>query len=370
MNDPSYLPGSWFAVVSPRAVVLLEDAVSPSRLQSVWDACNGEPSLDDLIEVVTGGRFVGAPFFGIGLLDDTGLRVVVRAGVTAVVGESIGAARSIVGGHTNTWVEEILDEPQSLRLFRDAASSPTLALPVKGGIVYADEITWTPSSSLIVRDSTTTRSQVAPLVLVDPPVQEDLVSVAPVTDSDDSEWSVWQLNEAGELAGSGRGGESREQSELDAHLGQELGAHLGEAPVETGYDRPPLLPEDQPPSLLESRPPHPIEGYLHFSTGQIVPLDRAVIVGRAPSVDYAQRPDLSRSVRIDNLDQDISRNHVEVRLEDGQALVVDLNSANGTMVTIPGQAPQRLTPEEPLRLAIGSIVALSEEISFSYQVSQ
>src|SRR5690242_7170403 len=89
MPDSTYLPGSWYAVVTAGAVVLLEGSVSPSRLQSVWEACNGDPSLDELIEVVTGGRFVGAPFFGIGIADGAGLRVVVRTGVTAVVGESI-----------------------------------------------------------------------------------------------------------------------------------------------------------------------------------------------------------------------------------------------------------------------------------------
>jgi pSer/pThr/pTyr-binding forkhead associated (FHA) protein len=135
------------------------------------------------------------------------------------------------------------------------------------------------------------------------------------------------------------------------------------------------LPEDQPPSLLESRPApdlasdRPIIGSLHFSTGQIVPLDRPVIVGRAPSVDPVIRADQPRVVQIDNLDQDISRNHVEVWFDGRDVLVVDLNSANGTIVAIPGQMPQLLIPQEPFALVGGSVVTLSEEAFFSYEVS-
>ncbi|HST83537.1 MAG TPA: FHA domain-containing protein [Kineosporiaceae bacterium] len=363
MPDPSYLPGSWFAVVTPGAVVLLEGSVTPSRLQSVWEACTADPSLDELIEVVTGGRFVGAPFFGIAIVDGAGLRVVVRAGVTAVVGESIGAARSIVSGNANTWVEETLDEPQSVRLLREATPSAGLALPVYGGIVMADEVTWTPSS-------VNSRTPLAvPVGVVHAPVSEP-APLPPVADPDDSDWAVWELNEAGEL-GSSRSAAEPEQPELgEAEYGSD-------DPRQPWSDSPPLLPEDQPPSLLESRPAaapdlapdRVIIGSLHFSTGQIVPLDRPVIVGRAPFVDPVIRADLPRIVQIDNLDQDISRNHVEVWFDGRDVFAVDLNSANGTIVAIPGQIPQRLAPQEPFALVGGSIVTLSEEIFFSFEVA-
>lgn len=38
MSEAAYLPGSWYAVISPQAVVLVDDSVSPSRLQAIWDA--------------------------------------------------------------------------------------------------------------------------------------------------------------------------------------------------------------------------------------------------------------------------------------------------------------------------------------------
>jgi hypothetical protein len=114
----------------------------------------------------------------------------------------------------------------------------------------------------------------------------------------------------------------------------------------------------------------PTLGYLHFASGQVVALDRPVVLGRAPSAESLDRPGRPRRVQIDNVDPDISRNHVEVRFEGDYAFIVDLNSANGTIVTIPGQAPQHLEPEEPFPLVVGSVVTLSEEISFRYQAAE
>ena len=410
MSAPHYRPGSWFAVVGPRAVVLLDESISPSRLQAIWNAGNGNPTLDELIEGVTGGRFAGAPLFGIAVLDGSRVRIVVRAGVTAVVGESIGLPRSVVGGQADAWAEEVLDELQSVRLIRDAGSAATFTLPVTGGIVFADEVTWTPSRTL----SSVPAGGVTP------------VEVGPGTG--DSEWSVWALDDAGELAGAvGEPVADLEPVELSDRVtvdpGRELPPLLPEAWPESPFDPPleprfrpfepepqsqplrqfepesqpqllrPYEPEDQPQLLRPFEPETqyqsavepetqyqsaveglPLEeasvdivGHLHFSTGQVVPLDRPVIVGRAPSLDRAQRLDRPRLVKLDNLDQDISRNHVEIRVEGAHVVAVDLNSANGTLVTIPGQPAQRLVPQQPFLMLPGSVITLSDEINFSYQ---
>jgi hypothetical protein len=155
-------------------------------------------------------------------------------------------------------------------------------------------------------------------------------------------------------------------------------------PVQDPLELPPLLGGVLPPLLPEDRPESPFEppleeheeylpddgdpvGYLYFSSGQVVPVDRPVIVGRAPSVDWAQRPDNPRLVKIDNVDQDISRNHVEIRVEGSHVVAVDLNSSNGTLVTSPGEAAQRLIAQQPFLMLPGSVVTLSDEINFSFE---
>jgi len=67
---------------------------------------------------------------------------------------------------------------------------------------------------------------------------------------------------------------------------------------------------------------------------------------------------------------DISREHLEVRLEGWHVQVCDLGSTNGTEVTLPGAAPQRLHPHEPATIEPGTVVTLAEVASFTYEVVQ
>ncbi|QTR05125.1 FHA domain-containing protein, partial [Saccharothrix algeriensis] len=120
-----------------------------------------------------------------------------------------------------------------------------------------------------------------------------------------------------------------------------------------------------PGALVVPRPPL---GVLRLSTGEAVLLDRGVVLGRDPQV--ADRgPARPRAVRFANRGNDISRNHVEVRLDGWDALVVDLGSRNGTAVIAPGWSPQALAGLVPTPLAPGSRVVLGDGASFTYEVA-
>jgi pSer/pThr/pTyr-binding forkhead associated (FHA) protein len=67
-------------------------------------------------------------------------------------------------------------------------------------------------------------------------------------------------------------------------------------------------------------------------------------------------------------DQDISRSHLEVRLDGWHVLIVDLHSTNGTVVTAPGQAPERLRGGEEVPIAPGTLVSLADDLTFVYEV--
>lgn len=114
----------------------------------------------------------------------------------------------------------------------------------------------------------------------------------------------------------------------------------------------------------------PTLGVLRFSTGQVVPLDQPVLVGRAPTVERSPGTELPVPVRIQDRGEDLSRNHVEIRIEGWQAFAVDLNSRNGTVVMVPGRKPQALDPLAPFPLPPGARVALSDQVSFSYEVNR
>ncbi|MEP6629382.1 MAG: hypothetical protein ABJA89_02880, partial [Lapillicoccus sp.] len=70
------------------------------------------------------------------------------------------------------------------------------------------------------------------------------------------------------------------------------------------------------------RTPRPPLGVLRLSTGDIVTLDRGVVMGRAPQAPPGLPPEVQpHVVRIASPERDISRNHVQVVVEGWQVLV-------------------------------------------------
>jgi hypothetical protein len=114
--------------------------------------------------------------------------------------------------------------------------------------------------------------------------------------------------------------------------------------------------------------PRPVLGALRLSTGDVIPLDRGVLLGRHPK-GSAAGPDAERHVvRVPSPNGDISRAHTEIRLDGWHVLAVDLNSTNGTVVVPPGRAPERLRPNEARPIEPGTVVLLSDDVSFRFEV--
>jgi hypothetical protein len=109
--------------------------------------------------------------------------------------------------------------------------------------------------------------------------------------------------------------------------------------------------------------PRPVLAVLRSSDGTTADVDRAVLIGRAPS---AQRSS-ARAPRLMTLPSpghDISRTHVEVVPEGWQIVVTDLHSTNGTVLVHPGAVDrQQLIPGEPVQVQQGSVVELGDGIS-------
>lgn len=116
-----------------------------------------------------------------------------------------------------------------------------------------------------------------------------------------------------------------------------------------------LAPEVAPPAKLV------------LSTGQVVALDRAVLLGRAPQVARVTNRELPRLVTVPSPQQDISRTHAEVRSDGDDVLVTDLNSTNGILVARAGERARRLHPGEPTVVAVGEVVDLGDGITFTVE---
>jgi len=106
---------------------------------------------------------------------------------------------------------------------------------------------------------------------------------------------------------------------------------------------------------------------IRMSSGLLVPLDRAVLIGRAPVVSRVAARDLPRLVTVVSPNQDISRTHAQVHTVGEDVLVTDLNSTNGMLLTEVGQAPRRLRSGEPTPIAPGALVDLGDGVTFTLE---
>ena len=106
---------------------------------------------------------------------------------------------------------------------------------------------------------------------------------------------------------------------------------------------------------------------LVLSTGLVVTLDRAVLLGRAPQVARVTNRELPRLVTVPSPQQDISRTHAEVRVEGEHVVVTDLDSTNGIHVSRPGEGARRLHPGEPSVVGVDEVVDLGDGVTFSVE---
>jgi hypothetical protein len=113
--------------------------------------------------------------------------------------------------------------------------------------------------------------------------------------------------------------------------------------------------------------PRPRLGRMRISTGELLDLDQSLIIGRQPSVSRVQGGTMPRLVQVESTGGDISRSHVEVRLEGWHVMLCDLKATNGTVLVREGQAPRRLAQNEMAILLDGDIAELGDGISLRFE---
>lgn len=120
---------------------------------------------------------------------------------------------------------------------------------------------------------------------------------------------------------------------------------------------------EKPMSRNLVRVPRPPLGALIFSTGEIVSLDRDVVVGRRPSAKSQEGRLDPRLVALPSPNREISRNHCEIRVDGWDIRIRDLGSNNGTFLTREGQEPLRVGEAFPVILRNGDTIDLGESIT-------
>ncbi|MCW2833010.1 MAG: hypothetical protein JWN68_963 [Nocardioides sp.] len=115
------------------------------------------------------------------------------------------------------------------------------------------------------------------------------------------------------------------------------------------------------------RVPRPPLGGLRLPTGEVVPLDRGVVLGRkpAPLEDSTDWPHL---VHLPADHTFVSRMHLHIELDGWLVLARDLDSRGGTMLTMPGRVPEQMRSGEAYVLEPGASLDLAEVYEVRFEV--
>ncbi|MGN0064218.1 MAG: FHA domain-containing protein [Nocardioides sp.] len=135
---------------------------------------------------------------------------------------------------------------------------------------------------------------------------------------------------------------------------------IGASPI--AFERPPSSMAEQAPPLLAK----PV-AQLVLSTGEVVGVDRAILIGRAPEARRFASDDKPALIVVPSPHQEISSTHLEIRpgagVDHGMAVVTDLGSTNGTVLVQPGLPPEELQAGVAVALIPGAILDLGDGVT-------
>ena len=463
-----YVPGTWPAIVGPRAVLLLGAPADSGSVQKLWAAMEAGGDLDRVLAALLLTPLSELPSFALAVHEGDAVHVLVRGTGSARAHDD--EAQEVVAGSALTWRETTYSQDACVTLHLGAGDQGATPFPAAQGIVLAQRIDFSAGES---------RPDAAPQVAVPEQTSApDLPTNAPAPVDVRDLTLIPEPHPAVEEPGEAVSGAGRYD-----HMFRPQGAAAAAEPVAAQQPEPEPDPEPEPepeqPSapvasepvadvrpaaalpaasglidgvpwlaggpkhspapalvsaavttvgdpeppmeattrrsdhqrlltqlraesdrvgplvhavtcvrghlndpqrercrmcaeaLVDQEPvtvPRPVLGQLRLSTGDVVALDRSVLLGRNPKIinDGGERPHL---VKVGQGQSDVSRTHVSVTLDGWHVLVEDLRSTNGTEVTLPGRAPQRLREGQPLLLEPGADVVLAEGVSFRYEVA-
>lgn len=139
-------------------------------------------------------------------------------------------------------------------------------------------------------------------------------------------------------------------------LAQEASAEAPPAEVEAPRPPEPAVPAPALPttapkpaatatnSTTASAPASASYAALLLDTGQSIPVNRTIVLGRAPSPQRAT----DSPIPVEDQTRSLSRTHVRIAPSEGGIMIEDLNSANGTRARSPNGQTHTLVPGQPI----------------------
>jgi len=333
----SVVPGEWYGVLGDRVIVLLPPAAK-ARVAGLWETVDDGAGFDEVLDAVISGGLRDLPAFVLVSTGEGETRMVIRGPARAelqVDGETV----RLTGSDDTTWVEQNVVGVTALRIRVADGTGP--AYTVGSGLVRIASVEHpakpVPGPTTLVPDAEVVAVPVEPpepprparILPPDPQLQKPPAAAPepePVTEA------------------------------MAAVVAPVSGATSGPSAEDLAQ------PSEPTPGSAESSVVR-----LVFSSGEVVDVDRPVVVGRAPDQGrYAGEVGV-RLITVPSPHHEISSTHLEVRpgsgSDEGAAVATDLGSTNGTVVVVPGLPAEDLRPGVGVRLMPGSTIDLGEGVT-------
>lgn len=363
----TYRPGQWYLIVLPGALVALPPDASADVVTRLWERMPQQKTLATVIDVLTSdarGVFASLPSFVAAIAEGPDIRIALRGEVSASVISGAGP-REFSGAGVTTWNERFVTDASRVEITLEAAGEDA-ALPVHGGVVRAAAV----SAEFESADEVAAIAPPEPARVPEPvepepdPVVHDAtmepteVTLAPSTEDFDQLWGATVHSVPAEPP-------AAEAPALETHdQGDHDGATISSSQLRSLRQQP-ALEGDAATAVIPTMPG--MTGRVRVSTGQVVALDRTVIIGRRPRSTRASGASLPHLIAVDSPQQDISRSHLEIRPEGDTVVVIDLHTTNGSTLLRPGADPMRLHPGEQTLVLSGDVVDLGDGVNVMFE---
>ncbi|AAT89048.1 conserved hypothetical protein [Leifsonia xyli subsp. xyli str. CTCB07] len=107
-------------------------------------------------------------------------------------------------------------------------------------------------------------------------------------------------------------------------------------------------------------PPAPVSYAIRIGSGDDIPLDVPVLLGRRPTVRGLDSGVAPRLLPVPSPTQEVSGTHLRIEQSGDAAVVTDLRSTNGTVVLRPGAQAVQLRPGESAVVLAGTVVEIGD----------
>ncbi len=392
--------GHWYAVLGDRVSLVLPAAERP-RVAGLWELVDGGADFDEVLDgLLAGGIRTLTGFVLVGHGDST--RVLVRGQATVTVATS-GGDVTVSGAGEAMWADRTLDGVTGGTVVLEGAAPADLALTSGiarvGSLVFGDPASVDgaaavpPAPEALVAD----RDEVAdtgPDTQDDPAARPEPLPAEPAGDSEhgaDPEPDPGPVADVVPIESAASGGSDAgepltfgapddddptptgeqppvlddDRSDDDVADDDAADDHDGQTtvgPAADGFVRPGVPGQELAPAVV-SRP----VAKLVLSTGEVVEVDRTIVVGRAPEARRLASSDQPQLVTVASPNHEISSTHLEIRpgagADHGSAVVTDLGSTNGTVLVQPGLPPEDLQAGIAVSLIPGAILDLGDGVT-------